>query len=68
MVNGYCLAFPFEACGGVHDCVLFEFLKKVGGKPRFPPTMIGYSVNEPDGGVSVKFNEFVLMFPVSAYG
>lgn len=18
---GYCLAFPFEACGGVHDCV-----------------------------------------------
>lgn len=19
---GYCLAFPFEACGGVHDCVV----------------------------------------------
>lgn len=22
---GYCLAFPFEAGGGVHDCVGFEF-------------------------------------------
>lgn len=31
---GYWLAFPFEACGGVHDCVGVG-LKKVGGKHAF---------------------------------
>lgn len=31
---GYCLAFPFDACGGVHDCVGGWF-KKVGGKHSF---------------------------------
>lgn len=37
---GYCLAFPFEACGGVHDCVGFEFKKKSEENTRFPPTII----------------------------
>lgn len=34
---GYCLAFPFEACGGVHDCVGVG-LKKSEENTRFPPT------------------------------
>lgn len=36
---GYCLAFPFEACGGVHDCVGVG-LKKSEENTRFPPTII----------------------------
>ena len=37
---GYCLAFPFEACGGVHDCVGFGFFKKSEENTRFPPTSL----------------------------
>ena len=40
--------------------------KKSEENDGFPPTTLGYSVNEPDGAFSVKFNEFVLMSPVSA--
>ena len=36
---GYCLAFPFEACGGVHDCV-GVLLKKSEENECFPPIII----------------------------